>query len=378
MNVIEEQKKWLAFNQLYGVPYEEKLFLIKQFNQLSEWFFKTESFLVKQGLLPKTARQIQHLDWRKIEKDLEWLSYPNRNLVAINDPDYPSLLKEISCPPLVLFVEGEAAILNQKQLAMVGSRNPSPSGLETAEAFASELAMQGLIITSGLAMGIDAASHRGALKTGKTIAVLGTGLDVIYPSHNKLLAEEIVAGKGALIAEFSLGTQARKEHFPWRNRIISGLSVGVLVVEATLRSGSLITAKCAADQGREIFSIPGSIHNPLARGCHYLIRQGAKVVETTDDIFAEIKQFFKPNQKANQKRCALDEKTWPKKNQPLALDKAHQKLLSCTNFEVTAIDTLIARSGFSPEVISAMLLVLELQGYIKSVAGGYVRVTAEF
>ncbi len=202
---------------------------------------------------------------------------------------YPALLASIPDPPLALFVEGDADVLALPQLAVVGSRNPTAHGRDTAVQFAAHLARSGLAITSGLALGIDAASHRGALQAGgRTVAVLGCGLDTIYPRENEPLAAAITAGGGALVADLPTGTAPLKQHFPRRNRIISGLSVGTLVVEAALRSGSLITARLAGEQGREVFAIPGSIHNPLARGCHRLIRQGAKLVEDADDIFVEL------------------------------------------------------------------------------------------
>ena len=235
-------------------------------------------------------RQIKPLSERGTDPgtDLRWLEADNHHLILFGDSAYPTLLAEITNPPPLLFVRGDKSLLTHPQLAMVGSRNPTRGGLENARAFASHLAAAGLGIISGLAMGIDGASHEGALEAnGLTIAVAATGLDQVYPARHRRLADRI-ADNGAIISEFPIGTRPQAEHFPRRNRIISGMSMGTLVVEAAQRSGSLITARNAGEQGREIFAIPGSIHNPLARGCHHLIRQGAKLVETAEDILEEL------------------------------------------------------------------------------------------
>lgn len=214
-----------------------------------------------------------------------WLEQPGRHLLAWDASIYPALLKEIADPPPLLFVRGNPALLERPQLAIVGSRRASPPGLDTAQAFAQALAGAGFVVTSGLALGIDGAAHRGAIKAGGgTIAVLGTGLENIYPQRHKGLAEELVEAGGALVSEYPLATTPAKDNFPRRNRLISGLSVGVLVVEAQLASGSLITARLAAEQGREVYAVPGSIHHPGARGCHQLIRDGAQLVENVEHI----------------------------------------------------------------------------------------------
>ncbi|PVZ10571.1 MULTISPECIES: DNA-processing protein DprA [unclassified Pseudomonas] len=214
-----------------------------------------------------------------------WLEQPGRRLVAWDDPDYPALLKEIADPPPLLFVRGNPALLERPQLAIIGSRRASTPGLDTAQAFAQALAGAGFVVTSGLALGIDGAAHRGAIRAGGgTVAVLGTGLENIYPQRHKGLAEELVQAGGALISEYPLATPPARDNFPRRNRLISGLSLGVLVVEAQLASGSLITARLAAEQGREVYAVPGSIHHPGARGCHQLIRDGAQLVESVEHI----------------------------------------------------------------------------------------------
>ncbi|MGH8175177.1 MAG: DNA-processing protein DprA, partial [Steroidobacter sp.] len=297
-----------------------------------------------------------------VSADLRWLDREQRHFIPWGDERYPELLAELPDAPLGLFVLGDAASLRLPQLAMVGSRNPTPAGRENAANFAAHLARCGLTITSGLAIGIDAASHQGALDGGgATIAVCGAGLDVNYPKSNAALASTIAA-HGALVSEFPIGTPPKKSHFPRRNRIISGLSLGTLVVEAATQSGSLITARLAAEQGREVFAIPGSIHNALARGCHQLIRQGAKLVETADDIFAELRALAGVLSRSSCKspgECA-------QKNSGPALDKEYEILLDALGFEPAGVDSLIARSGLRADAVASMLLILELEGRIES------------
>jgi DNA processing protein len=296
-----------------------------------------------------------------------WLAAPGNHLLRLDDPRYPDLLRQIPDPPPVLYVRGDPAALGNLQLAIVGSRNPTRGGLENARAFAAHLAGAGLTITSGLALGIDAAAHEGALAAGgTTIAVTGTGLDRVYPARHRELAHRI-AGQGALVSEFPPGTPPRPAHFPQRNRIISGLSLGTLVVEAARRSGSLVTARHALEQGREVFAIPGSIHNPLARGCHALIRQGAKLVETADDILEELGALAV---------AVTADATAP--DAPAGageLDPEYRRLLDALGHDPLPIDELVARSGLTAESVSSMLLILELQGYVAPEAGGrYARI----
>ena len=305
-----------------------------------------------------------------LSADLKWLEAPNHHIVTWGSPQYPALLAQLNDAPVGLYVRGDPNVLSLPQLAIVGSRNPTPSGRENAYEFAAHLGRCGLTITSGLALGIDAASHEGALAGGgQTVAVCGTGLDIAYPRSNLALAEKIEK-QGALVSEFPLGSPALKANFPRRNRLISGLSVGTLVVEAAVQSGSLITARLAAEQGREVFAIPGSIHNPLARGCHRLIRNGAKLVETADDIFCELQGIVSslhanyPNQAAP--KTAADSQA--------ELDKDYEILLDALGFEPAGVDTLVARSGFKADEVASMLLILELENRIESHPGGlYVR-----
>jgi DNA protecting protein DprA len=281
-----------------------------------------------------------------------------------NDEDYPTLLKEMPDPPPVLFIRGDRNLLDSLQVAMVGTRNPSPMAMKTARAFAKSFADFGLTVTSGLALGVDQAAHKGALdSTGKTIAVAATGLDRVYPASHKALAEEIIK-TGALVSEFPIGTQPKPGYFPRRNRIISGLSLGVLVVEAAIKSGTLVTAKHAVEQGREVFAIPGSIHNPLAKGCHHLIRQGAKLVETADDVLEELGHLS---------RAAVSEESEQNKaitDSDLSIEGDYAALLDKMGFDPTSVDELIAETHFTAEEISSMLLVMELEGLVSSAPGG--------
>jgi DNA processing protein len=306
--------------------------------------------------------------------DLAWFAHSERHFVSCIDPRYPRLLAELPDAPLGLFVQGDPALLSWPQLAIVGSRNPTPAGRDNAHSFAGHLARCGLAITSGLAIGIDTAAHEGALESeGVTIAVCGTGLDIAYPKSNETLAGRIAA-HGALVSEFPLGTPAIKSNFPRRNRIISGLSLGTLVVEAAVQSGSLITARLAAEQGREVFAIPGSIHNPLARGCHQLIRHGAKLVETAEDIFAELHALTgalqAPSQGPHESGAAG--------SSPAVLDKEYEILLDALGFEPAGVDLLVERTGLRADEVASMLLILELDGRIESYPGGlYVRKAAK-
>lgn len=300
-----------------------------------------------------------------IDSALSWAQAAGHYLVSLDDPRYPVLLKATDKPPLLLYVQGNPALLNEPQLAIVGSRNPTPGGRETASGFAEYLSRAGLVITSGLALGIDGAAHDGALKTkGATVAVMATGADRIYPQRHRALAERILKD-GALVTEMPLGTRPLPALFPQRNRIISGLSLGTLVVEAALRSGSLITARLAMEQAREVFAIPGSIHNPLARGCHRLIRQGAKLVESVQDILEEL---------APQLSAMLENYNPPPAQEPKGitdeLDADYRKLIDSMGFDPVSVDQLVERCGLTAPEIASMLLILELNGHICVRQGG--------
>jgi len=306
-------------------------------------------------------------DWRAVDADAAWLEAPDRHLITLSMAAYPRVLRQIPDPPPVLFVDGDVTTLAATQLAVVGSRRASPSGVETAHRFSAELATCGLTITSGLALGVDAASHRGALAGGgRTLAVAASGLDRVYPRSHAGLARQ-VAENGALVSEFSPGVPPLARHFPRRNRLISGLSIGVVVVEAARRSGSLITARLAGEQGREVFAVPGPIQSPLAWGCHYLIRQGAKLVEQVSDILEELpaQAWREPGKRAP------DGAAGP----PDALGKLHTRVLEGLAYRATSVDSLVERSGLTANTVCSILLALELRGLVAPVPGGaYCRV----
>ena len=306
-----------------------------------------------------------------ISADLAWLTGDDHHILLLSDPTYPARLREISSPPPVLFVHGDPAVLEHPQLAMVGSRNPSRGGVQNTRAFAAHLARKGLGITSGLAVGVDGAAHEAALEVeGLTIAVAATGLDRVYPAQHQSLARRIVE-QGAIVSEFPIGTPPMPGHFPRRNRIISGLSLGTLVVEAALKSGSLISARYALEQGRELFAIPGSIHNPLARGCHQLIRQGAKLVETADDILEEIGPLLSADEASAPPSAAAESE--PETTEP---DDDQRALLAAIGYEPTPIEAIIEHSQMSPEAVSSTLLIMELNGLVAAEKGGfYIRLS---
>jgi DNA processing protein len=359
----ENLTHWLTATNLPNINVIKIHKWLSHFKSIKKLFHATTEELQCAGISAADIHSIQHPDLSKNIESITWAKKSNCHLITFDDPLYPALLKESPDAPLLLYVAGTPTLLQTPQLAIVGSRNPTPDGRDTAEQFAFCLAQAGLTITSGLALGIDAAAHRGALNANKsTIAVMGTGLEQVYPASHRSLAQEIMQ-TGAIISEFPPNMKAFASNFPRRNRIISGLSLGTVVIEAALRSGSLITARLASEQGREVFAMPGSIHNPLARGCHWLIRQGAKLVETAADIIEELGQL----------RLALPQNEQKVAPKVLNLDQKHRDLLTCVGHAVTAIDTIIVRSGLTVSQVSSMLLSLELQGLVNFVSGGYVR-----
>jgi len=318
-----------------------------------------------------TRKWLRKPDRDAIARDVAWLAADGHRLLTIVDEDFPPLLRESPGTPAGLFVAGDASVLWQPQIAIVGSRNASRSGLANARAFARALAGAGLAITSGLAEGIDAAAHEAALDAGvATIAVLGTGPDLVYPARHRDLAARIETA-GALVTEFAPGTPGRPDNFPRRNRIIAGLALGTLVVEAGLRSGSLITARSASDQGRDVFAIPGSIHHPLARGCHQLIRNGAMLAESADDIVEALRPLAA--RLGAELRARLEATGASPAPQP-ARDPVHSRLLAALENEALGIDALAERTGLGAPALAAMLLTLELDGEVAAERGGlYIR-----
>jgi DNA processing protein len=315
------------------------------------------AFLSSRAALPRAAER-------------RWLDAPQHHLVPFNHPCFPSALRALPDCPLALYVAGNIAALAEPQLAVVGSRCPTPQGRETARALSGDLSERGVSITSGLAEGIDSCAHQGALDAqGITLGILGTGIDVVYPACNRGVFADIEQ-YGALLSEFPIGAPPRRQNFPRRNRVIAALGLGTLVVEATQRSGSLITARLANSYGREVFAVPGSIHSPLSRGCHELIKAGAKLVESADDILSELNfsAFFTND-------LALPSRPPTRDPDTSGMDKDHKILLDALGFDPADLDTLIVRTGFKPEAVSSMMLILELEGHVQAAPGGrYARV----
>ncbi|MBS0556553.1 MAG: DNA-protecting protein DprA [Proteobacteria bacterium] len=312
-------------------------------------------------------------DATRIDADLRWLEAPCHHLVVATSEDFPILLRDATNPPAALFVAGDTACLWSAQIAIVGSRSATAAGLANARAFAKTFAQAGNTVTSGLAEGVDGAAHDGALEGGgKTIAVLGTGPDIVFPRQHGDLAGRIVE-HGALVSEFPPGTPGLPKHFPRRNRIIAGLSLGTLVVEASLRSGSLTTARLATEAGREVFALPGSIHSPLARGCHKLIRDGAKLVETAEEVIEELRGVGGLLAEGLRRRLQAPADPTPLPEAAVTRDADYQRLLGALDAQATALDELVERTGLTAAAVSSMLLVLELDGVVGSENGRYAR-----
>lgn len=338
--------------------------LSAQFDDLSE-IFNLKNIKYFEKILPEeTLAYLRNPDWCGVEEDLMWSTQPHHHLVSLQDSFYPAYLHQISDPPPILYVKGLVEALQSPQIAIVGSRNASFAGKENAFQFAYTLSQQGIVITSGLALGIDAQSHLGALEAhGQTVAVLGSGVEQIYPKQHIALAEKIV-NHGALVSEFPLKAPPLAKHFPQRNRIISGLSLGVLIVEAAKQSGSLVTARLANEQGREVFAIPGSIQNALTKGCHYLIQSGAKLVEKASDILEELDVRLENTEIKRFVRTTTA---------PLfETDEEHQ-VWGCLEDNPVPIDKIILRSGLTMSDVSSILLSFEDHGFVQATPAGYLR-----
>jgi len=369
-----DRESWLLLWRVPGIGPAAFLSLLKTFGSPRAALQASVAQLREAGLGHDLARAVRSADTSSIAADMRWLAGPSRRIITCVDSDFPSRLREIAVPPPLLFVEGDSGALSRPQLAIVGSRRPSRPGRELAAEFAAAVAERGIVVTSGLAQGVDAEAHRGCLAGGcPTIAVMGTGPDVIYPRAHSDLAAAIRA-HGALVTEFSPGAPVRPENFPRRNRIISGLSLGVLVIEAAALSGSLITARHAMEQGREVFAVPGSIHNPLARGCHWLIRQGAKLVESVDDILEELP----PVVNAIARRTCDNAGTGAALPRADEFDGEQSLMLEAMAFDPVSVDALVDRTGLTANVVSSILLELELRGSVAPHPGGlYVRLGRE-
>lgn len=374
---------WVRLTSVPGIGGESQRNLLKAFG-LPEAIFAAGSAAVRSVIGAEPGERLaSHDASAEIEGALAWAAEAGNRVVTLADADYPQALLTTADPPVLLYVKGRVDLLNRPALAIVGSRNATKQGEANAEAFAATLAAAGLTVVSGLALGIDAAAHRGALSLkedgGSTIAFIGTGADRIYPARNEALTRDIAA-RGCVVSEFPLGTAALPGNFPRRNRLIAGVALGCLVVEAAEKSGSLITARLAAEAGREVFAIPGSIHSPLAKGCHQLIRQGAKLVERAEDILEEL----------NWHQAAAVAPTRPEGSRPQEVqstlgvptfrdgppgDAAAAAVLEHLDEVPVSLDALAARSGLTPGDLLAMLLSLELEGRVAQLPGGlYQRV----
>lgn len=357
-NYYQQRHYILALHHAPGVGPKTFQQLLQRWPDLAELFSLTIAQRLTAGVPATVAHALSHIDWNLIENDLTWQqASPHNHLLIWGEAQYPNLLGEIHAPPPVLYAMGKLSALEQKTIGIIGTRKPSVAGRHTAQQFAAELAKHPLSIASGLALGIDAAAHIGCIEAqGKTIGVLGSGLQHIYPYQHRQLAEKIQEN-GLIISEFPLKCTPKAGHFPQRNRIISGLSVAILVVEAALKSGSLITAKYALEQNREVMAIPGSIQNANAQGCHYLLQQGATLITCVTDILEGLSmlQVSKPA------------------NSQLVLAIEDENLLKCLGFEVTSVNQIMMRSGLNFEEVAYQLATLELSQKIKAVPGGYMR-----
>lgn len=359
----QEIASWVALSLMDGIGCVTLCQLLRRFESPAGVFAASKSQL-KEVVDDKIASCIaKGLDQTAVAPTLTWLSNSHNHIITLADSLYPKSLLEIPNPPAVLYAKGNLDCLTRPCLAVVGSRNATPQGEKNAEDFSESLSRQGLCIVSGMALGIDGAAHRGALKAkGGTIAVVGTGLDIVYPAKHRNLAHQI-ATDGLILSEFPLGTPSKPQNFPRRNRIISGLSLGCLVIEANLDSGSLITARLATEQGREVFAIPGSIHSPVAKGCHQLIKQGAKLVESTEDILSELRLSTEITSTLN---------TSPNGSLPKRTNTPSEAntVLDSMGFEPIHFDTLLSLTGLTVSTLSTMLTLLELDGKISPLHGG--------
>lgn len=359
----QELSSWIRLEQTPGVGSETARKLLGAFGPPENVFtasFSSLHDIVSERIARALTAPLNDEVQARIEKTIEWAQQPGNRVITLGDAAYPKTLLDIPDPPLMLYAKGRLELLASPALAVVGSRNATTQGIVNAENFSKTLSQSGLSIISGLALGIDTAAHRGGLQAyGSTVAVIGTGADIVYPARNRSLAHQIAA-EGCIISEYPLGTPPMAANFPRRNRIISGLARGVLVIEAAAQSGSLITARMAAEQGRDVLAIPGSIHSPLAKGCHLLIKQGAKLVESAQDVLEEIGHYAshpEPSTMTSTPDC----------------DPEAVRILNVLGFDPLAPDALAARCQIGIADLHAQLLTLELDGCIEMLPGGMVR-----
>ncbi len=381
-NTMDTTQAWLLLTQTKGLGTARIKMLLDYYNDASA-IFKQRHFPNELKIPQAVQQSLKNPDFDTIKQDLYWLEKEGNSVLTLNDDLYPPLLKQTDSPPPLLYITGNPQVLLQAQLAVVGSRNASAVGLKNTHAFCYDLAKNGLVITSGMALGVDGAAHAAALKAnGITIAVMGTGLDSVYPPRHRDLAHQI-AEKGALVSEFAIGTKPNAYNFPRRNRIICGLSLGTLVMEASVKSGTLITARQTMEINRPVMAIPGSIHSPMVKGCHLLIKQGAKLVESAQEILEELTPLAASlSMQIKQKLANLDSNT-EAKNEAITdtlqeneeISSQHQRVLECIQYEATSLETIMQKSACNAQEIASILLILELENKIQTMPGAhYIRI----
>lgn len=371
MTNAKHQAAWLALQHAPGLGARRIRRLLDRFGDAQAVCDAPASTLADAGVNGETAAFLRAPDSAELQADLAWLAVAGHHLVTCQSEAYPERLGQVEDAPPMLFALGDVRLLNDPQIAVVGARRPTPGGLENARVFAATLARAGLLVSSGLAKGVDTCAHEAALEVGApTLAVVGTGLDLVYPAENQELAQRI-ARHGVLVSEFSCGARARPSHFPRRNRILSALSLGVLVIEAGARSGALITARLACEQGREVFATPGAIRNPLAYGCHRLIQQGAKLAQAPADVLEELGGAVRA---APSRRAAPALAVAPAATAAMRLSEEQRRLLDAMGYDSITVDELVERCALSVAEVSSMLLMLELEGCVASGDGAYTRV----
>ena len=364
---------WLTVSQAPGIGVIKFHKLLSQIGQPEDILRATTQELYKAGLEEKTIRFLRNPPLDKIVPNLNWMKSSNHEIRTLRCQQYPEGIKELKDAPPLLYIKGNEDLLKEPQIAVVGSRQPTPGGRANAKEFSQDIVKVGLLINSGMASGIDTIAHETALASGSTtVAVTATGPDKIYPAKNKRLAERI-ADQGVLVSEFPVGTTPVRANFPRRNRLISALSLGVVVIEAGVQSGALITARLAAEQGKDVFAVPGSIHNPQAQGCHHLIQQGAKLVQKTEEILLELQPQLERHLQKKEDNKTLSSDNGGLKNNWIKLSDTHKEILESMGYEPVDVDTLARRCRLSVQTVSVALLTLEVENYVGEENGIYTR-----